>query len=199
VAGARAAAPGLVAGLLRRWTAPAEVEAAPAPAAPAPPVPDAARRAFAAAYRLACEVLEYVTPRLGLVRVALEATGLPARRRALAEIEATLYFRCVQAEVPEAQLGFMPPLTMLLYEDDQAVRRVHVALTGWNEAEALHADAVLVDRALAEEPASPGPTADLFDVGRYRAALFPVSHLHVAFAPFPWLRDLFPAPRRPPR
>ncbi len=183
-----------VGGLLRRWTAPAQVESQAAPPPATPPVVDAARRAFAAAHRLASEVLAYVSPRLAIVKVALAATGLPGRRREMTEIQETLYDESVAAGVPAPQMGFMPPLATLLHGDMTAAQRVHVALTQWGEATTVHADAERVAESLLAATSGRCSALEAFDLGRYRAAIFPVSHLHLSFAPYPWLRDLFPSP-----
>jgi hypothetical protein len=186
------------AGLLRRWTEPAPVERAATGPAPATGVEAArakARQAFEAAHRLAREVLAYVSPRLTVLRVALEATGLPGPRTPLDEIKRTLHPAGVAAGIAEPQLAFLPPLVKLFLADGDAVRRVHPALTQWRAVQTMATEADVLRGALRGAP--PPRAAELvgaYETGKLRAAIYPLTHLHLTFQGLPIVSELFPVP-----
>ena len=197
--GARGAAPVGVMGLLRRWTSPPVARAEPA--APGPPVPtarDKARQAFEAAHKLAREVLAYVSPRLTVLGVALEATGLPGPRRPMEEVKRTLHPAALAAGVAEPQLPFLPPLVKLFFADDAAVRRVQPAIVQWRGVQATTVEAEVLRSALrGAGPARAEALLAAFETGRYRAALYPLTHLHLTFRGVPLVSELFPMPADP--
>ncbi|MDB5095788.1 MAG: hypothetical protein JWM80_209 [Cyanobacteria bacterium RYN_339] len=186
---------GQMKGWLQRWANVAAPDERPA-AVPRPdPVAERARQTFDAARKFASQVLAYVSPRLNVLQVALKSTGLPGKRKPFDEIKRELHPAAVAAGVPEGQLSFLPPLVKLLYGDMGPVRTIHVALVQWEELRGLDGDAEVLAGVMATAP--PPRAGELlreFDVGKYRASIYPLSHLHVSFAPIPYARDLFPAP-----
>jgi hypothetical protein len=191
---AQAGLAGQMKGWLQRWSGPAPADERPA-AAKLEPAADRARQTFQAARKLAAQVLAYVSPRLNVLKVALDATGLPGKRKPMDEIKRELHPAAVKAGVPEGQLSFLPPLVKLLYADMAPVRTIHVALVQWEELKGLNAEAGVLAGAIATAP----PPRDVellreFDVGKYRASIYPLSHLHVSFQGIAYARDLFPPP-----
>ncbi len=191
--------PAGVIGLLKRWTTSPSVERL-APAVPGP-TPQAvaaatrARQAFEAAYKLACEVLAYVSPRLTVLRVALEATGRPGPARPMDEVKRTLHASGVAAGVAAPQMAFLPPLVKLFYADDTAVRRVHPALVQWQGVQATTAEAEVLRGALRSVEGDRGEAlVQAFETGKYRAAIYPLTHLHLSFKGVPLVSELFPVP-----
>ena len=189
-----------VLGLLRRWSGAGTAEQRPAAPAPVDRVAGAllqARQTFDAAHKLAKEILAYVAPRLGVVKVALDATGLPGRRRPMDAIKKTLRADAEQAGVPDAQMNFLPPMVKLFDGSPDAVRRVHPAIVQWQQAQALSAEAdVLVGALRATQADARRGHALLqdFETGKYRAAVYPLTHLHLTFKGLPYVGDLFPPP-----
>jgi hypothetical protein len=99
--------------------------------------------------------------------------------------------RAVPQAVQAAGIGageapWVGHLAKVFIDDQRAAREAHVALVRWDQARAAdqRAQAVLAD------PARLGG----FDTAAYRAAIFPLSHLHVAFRGLPHLGSLFPPP-----
>jgi hypothetical protein len=184
--------PGFV-GMLRKLAEPAAVEALPAHA-PAPGV-DRGREAFEAAHSFVQGVLDYVTPRLDVVKVALDTTGLPGRKAPWEAVAGTLRANAEAAGIPAPHLPWLPPLTQLFYQDMGAVQKAHMAIVQWGDTRRLHGEAEALRRELAALP--PGRQAarlGAFDLGRYRSAVYPVSHLHVSFQGISPLGEFFPAP-----
>lgn len=183
-------------GLLSRWSA-ASVETLPQ-ARQAPPAEDPhllARRTFEAAHTFVGEILAYAGPRLDILRVALEATGLPGPARPLPLIQATLKADAQAAGVPGPQQSFLPPLVRLFLAQPDAVRRVGPAIGQWRGVQALNAEAEVLRLALrTAPPARIGELVGAFETGRYRAAVHPLSHLHITFRGLPVASELFPSP-----
>lgn len=182
-------------GKLKKLGEPPTVEAMPAPAAEAPPAVSRARQAFEAAYELVRGVLEYVTPRLEVVKVALDTTGLPAKKAEWEVVTKTLKPNAVAAGIPEPHMPWLPPLTKLMYQNMSAVQKAHMALVQWGDARRMHAEAEQLTTVIADAP-EPRQESMLasFDLGKYRAAVYPISHLHVSFQGLSPLSDFFPAP-----
>lgn len=191
-----------VLGLLRRWSSGPQVEqkaAAPTPAERLAAALGQARQTFDAAHTLAREILAYVSPRLGVVKVALDATGLPGRKRAMDEIKRTLRADAEKAGVPDAQMGYLPPMVKLFDGSMDAVRRVHPALVQWQEVQSMSAEAeVLIGalRATRADTLRGRQLLDEFETGKYRAAVYPLTHLHLTFKGLPHVADLFPPPAK---
>jgi hypothetical protein len=117
-----------------------------------------------------------------MFKVALDATGLPGRKKPWEEVTQGLQSAGVAAGVPQAQLPWLSTLSKLYYSDMTAVQKTHMALTQWEETRTLHADAELLTDALATaEPARMPVLLGHFDLPRYRAAAYPISHLHLTF------------------
>jgi hypothetical protein len=188
------ARPGFV-GMLKQLGEPAAVEALPAAGASTDPGLARGRQAFEAAYAFVQGVLEYVTPRLDVVKVALDTTGLPGRKAPWEAVAGTLRANAEAAGIPAPHLPWLPPITQLLYQDMGAVQKAHMAIVQWSDTRRLHGEADTLRRALDGLP--PGPQAarlGAFDLGRYRSAVYPVSHLHVSFRGLSPLGEFFPAP-----
>lgn len=181
-----------LAGLLRKLKTSLEAEEAPPPP---PPRPDAALekaiQAFTAARAFVSGVLAYVSPRLQLAAVALEATGLPGKKKPWPEVAKAVVAQ--SAGFDPSQRGWLPPLTKLVYEQPTATQAVHMAVVQWQETRALDVQADLLEAALeTAEPARKGTLLASFDAGKYRAAAFPLGHLHLRFRGQPPLDTLFP-------
>ena len=188
-------------GMLRREAAPDVRRMAtgrPAGLPPArPPLPSVEknRQAFEAALALVAEVLEFISPRLLLVKVSLVATGLPGRKRPWETITQELLPAAQAAGVPQPQMLWLPLLVKLFYTDMTAVQRAHMALVQWDQALKMHTDAGRVQSEMTTEPAGKHRALlDSFHLGKYRAAIYPLSHLHVSFKGLPHLSELFPPP-----
>lgn len=195
-ASAPPARPGFV-GMLKQLGEPAAVEALPAAGAAGAPDPGLARgrQAFEAAHSFVQGVLAYVTPRLDVVKVALDTTGLPGRKAPWEAVAGTLRVNAEAAGIPAPHLPWLPPITQLLYQDMGAVQKAHMAIVQWSDTRRLHGEAEALRRELAALP--PGHQAarlGAFDLGRYRSAVYPVSHLHVSFQGLSPLGEFFPAP-----
>ena len=159
-----------------------------------------ARKGFDQAVRLAREVLAYVSPRLALADVALEATGLPGPRRTWPEIEPALTPGADRAGVAPPLRPWLPLLAQLYLSNMEATRKTHQAVTQWRQARGLGAQADKVDNLLAHAPpASHAALLGSVDAARLRAAVYPLSHLHVHFRGVPHMSTLFPAPDGGPK
>lgn len=185
--------------MLRRLVAPQGTRPLAGTTARTSPLPDTApeQAAFEAAFKLVDRVLEYCAPRLGVVEVALTAAGVPGKRRPWREVEAGMPAIVKQYEVPKPRTQWLFSLTRLVYANPEAARRAHVAVVQWQAARALMDEADLVRRSLASLP----PERQLallrqFNVGKFRASVFPLGNLHMSFKGTPLLQDLFPAPER---
>ncbi|MNS55066.1 hypothetical protein D3C72_878920 [compost metagenome] len=188
-------------GMLKKLADPVAVEPLPAAAAAlgdAPaidPAVNKARQAFDAAFELVQEVLEYVTPRLEVVQVALDTTGLPGRKEPWEVVTKALKPNAVAAGIPEPHLPWLPPFTKLFYQNMAAVQKAHMAIVQWSETRTMHERADALRAGLAATPAPrQGALLESFDLGKYRAAVYPISHLHVSFAGVSPLQDFFPSP-----
>jgi hypothetical protein len=187
--------------MLKKLSDPAAIAPLPAAAAApgeAPAVDPAlirARQAFDAAFELVQDVLEYVTPRLEVVKVALDTTGLPGRKEPWEVVTKRLKPNAVAAGIPEPHLPWLPPFTKLFYQNMAAVQKAHMAIVQWSETRAMHERADALRAGLEATPAPrQGPLLETFDLGKYRAAVYPISHLHVSFAGVSPLQDFFPSP-----
>ena len=183
--------------------------AAPAPPPPPPaPAPTPAgkpmqappkvldqRRLLDAAVELVHNVVERVTPRLQLVQVSLDATGLPTRRKAWPDVERHLPEAAPRAGVAPAQLAFALMTAELFYRDDRAVQLAHTALTQWRQARMLLFEARELQTKL-DNATSPSQLMAIghFHVGKFKATAFPLSHLHMSFRGLVPLQELFPPP-----
>lgn len=189
-------------GMLKKLAEPAAVEplaavgASEAGEAPvADPAVGKARQAFDAAFELVQDVLDYVTPRLEVVQVALDTTGLPGRKEPWEVVTKTLKPNAVAAGIPEPHLPWLPPFTKLFYQNMAAVQKAHMAIVQWSETRAMHERADALRAGLETTPATrQGAMLEAFDLGKYRAAVYPISHLHVSFAGVSPLQDFFPSP-----
>jgi hypothetical protein len=166
----------------------------PAPARPGADDP-AARSRFDAALRLAREVLAYVSPRLALADVALAATGLPGPRRPWPEVEPALAPGAERAGIGAPLRPWLPLLARLFWADLGATRHAHQAVVQWKRARELGEAAEKVDGLLAQAPPPSHPALlRAVDVPHLRAAVYPLSHLHLRFRGVPHLSALFPPP-----
>jgi hypothetical protein len=191
-----AARPGFV-GMLKQLGQPAAVEALPAarPADAPDPAIARSRQAFEASHRFVQGVLDYVTPRLDVVKVALDTTGLPGRKAPWEAVAGTLRANAEAAGIPAPHLPWLPPITQLLYQDMGAVQKAHVAIVQWSDTRRLHGQAETLRGELTGlAPGRQAARLGAFDLGRYRAAVYPVSHLHVSFQGLSPLAEFFPAP-----
>jgi hypothetical protein len=191
-----AARPGFV-GMLKKLGEPAAVEALPAvrPEAALDPGLAKGRQAFEAAHAFVQGVLEYVTPRLDVVKVALDTTGLPGRKAPWEAVAGRLRSNAEAAGIPAPHMPWLPPITQLLYQDMGAVQKAHMAVVQWSDTRRLHGEADALRREIADlPPARQAARLGTFDLGRYRSAVYPVSHLHVSFQGISPLGEFFPAP-----
>ena len=153
------------------------------------------RRAFDQAFKLAREVLGYVSPRLALAGVALDATGLPGPRKPWDQVEPALSPGAERAGVSPPLRPWLPLLAQLFLSDMAATRKTHQAVTQWRQARELGQQAERVDGQLAAAPPVSHPALlRSVDHARLRAAVYPLSHLHVHFRGVPHLSTLFPPP-----
>lgn len=153
------------------------------------------RQTFESAFGFVSDVLRYVGPRLNIAKLALAATGLPGRRRPWDDITGSLLQDGTAAGLSKGHLLWLAHLTRLFYDDTTATQRAHVAVSQWDEAQGLQGDAELLRATLATT--SSARQLDLlgrFNVGKFRAAALPLSHLHLTFKGIPHLQDMFPVP-----
>jgi hypothetical protein len=185
-------------GFLRKIAAdPTIVEgtARPAPPRPVDPAIDKAKQAFEGVMQLVTEVLEYVSPRLHMVKVPLEVIGLPGPKKPWDDVKAKLLPTGQAQGLPPASLKWLPHLAKLFYEDMGAVQKGHMAVVQWVEAQSLFGDAQLLQSALSSAPPDRVKRLlDSFNVGKLRAAIFPLSHLHISFRGVKHLETIFPPP-----
>lgn len=191
---------GRLAELMKSWLAPASV----VKAGPAPALIDAQRadkafeqnkQALEAAIDLVTKVLKGVSPRLHVLEVALSTTGLPGRARDWDDIEEEIPEAGEAAGFSSAQIGWLYHLADLFTADSRATQSAHVAIVQWGQARVLLGEAQLVKETMASGP--PHKSVMLlkeFNLGRFRAAAFPLSHLHLSFKGVNLLQDLFPEP-----
>lgn len=191
---------GRLAELMRAWcTPPAVVKAGPTPeevvAKRMERAADQNRQALDAAIALVTKVLKSVSPRLHVMEVALEATGLPAKARAWEAIEEEIPIAGEAAGFSSAQVGWLFHLADLFTTDARAMQAAHMAIVQWGQARVLLGEAETVRKTM--ETAPPQKSAELlrtFNLGRFRASVFPLSHLHLTFKGLALLQDLFPEP-----
>lgn len=182
-------------GKLREIVGAAQAPAPPPPPPPAPPPEDPARQAFDRARQLVSEVMAYVSPRLSVLGAALRATGLPGRKRPWPEVEDALEAEAASGEMAPANADWLEPVAELFYDDMGATRVAHGAVVQWQQACTLHQDADLLVTSLESTPRERHRTLlGHFNLGQYRAAVYPISHLHVTFKGVPLLSALFPPP-----
>ncbi len=154
-----------------------------------------ARRAFDQALKLAREVMAYVSPRLTLADVALEATGLPTGRKPWPLVEPALMPAAEQAGVIPPLRPWLPLLAQLFLSDAEATRKTHQAVTQWKQARQVNQHAEKVDGLIAQSaPVSHAALLGSVDNARLRAAVYPLSHLHLHFKGVPHMSTLFPPP-----
>lgn len=186
-------------GFLRKLAAdPTIVEGTARPAPPRPaldPAAEKAKQAFEAAVQLVADVLDYVGPRLGMVKVPLEVIGLPGRKQPWETVKATLLPTGQAQGLSPASMKWLPHLAKLFYEDMGATQKAHMAVVQWGDAQALYGDAQLLRSALASAPPERSRRLlDAFNTGKLRAAIFPLSHLHMSFRGVQHLETIFPPP-----
>ncbi|MDB5102113.1 MAG: hypothetical protein JWM80_6534 [Cyanobacteria bacterium RYN_339] len=175
---------------LKAWADPVT-----APTATPPPAPDPARQAFDAATTFVKEVLAYVSPRLFLVKTAYGTTGLPARPKPWAVVGRAVPPAIQAAGIGQAEAPWVGHLAKAFLDDQRASREAQIALVRWENARAVDDRAGKVGEALAQSPPDRvKPLLAAFDLAAYRAAIFPLSHLHVTFQGIPRLHELFPKP-----
>ncbi len=185
--------------LMRTWLAqtavlkagptPAEVEAQRADRAM-----DQNRRALSSAIDLVTKVLKGVSPRLHVMEVALSTTGLPGKARAWDAIEEEIPAAGEAAGFSSAQVGWLFHLADLYTSDPLAMQAAHMAIVQWSQARVLLGEAELVRRTMENAPAKSVQLLKEFNLGRFRASVFPLSHLHLSFRGITLLQDLFPEP-----
>lgn len=190
---------GKLADLMRSWVAPTSiVKAGPTPAEIEAQRAERAleqnRQALAAAIELVSRVLKSVSPRLHVMEVALAATGLPGKARAWEEIEAEIPEAGEAAGFSPAQVGWLFHLADLYTVDPRAMQAAHMVIVQWGQARVLLGEAEMVRRTLESAPAKSVHLLREFNLGRFRASVFPLSHLHLSFKGIPLLQDLFPEP-----
>lgn len=185
-------------GFLRKIAAdPTIVEgtARPAPPRPADPAVEKARQGFESAMTLVADVLEYISPRLMMVKVPLDVIGLPGRKKPWDEVKASLLPTGQAQGLPPASMKWLPHLAKLFYDDMGATQKGHMAVVQWTEAQSLYGDAQLLRSALSQAPPERARRLlDSFNLGKLRAAIFPLSHLHMSFRGVKHLETIFPPP-----
>jgi hypothetical protein len=132
-------------------------------------------------------VLAYVSPRLHLVQTAYGTTGLPAKAKPWSVVGRAVPPAVEAAGIGPGEASWVGHLAKLFLDDARASREAQIALVRWEHARAVDTRAEAVD---AQPALLPG-----FDLAAYRAAIFPLSHLHVTFQGIPRLHDLFPKPQ----
>ncbi|MDB5099052.1 MAG: hypothetical protein JWM80_3473 [Cyanobacteria bacterium RYN_339] len=198
---------GKLVGMVKGWlnTQPPVTAAIPKPSptpAEAPPAPkplgplEQKRLAFDAAIALVQGVLEKVSPRLMVVGFSLKATGMPAKRRPWEEVQAYVPDQGPSQGLQPAQIGWALLLAELFFKEARAVQVAHMAVTQWQQARIQLAEAreLLVDVDEAPE-ARRAPMMDKVHLGKFKAAAFPLSHLHLTFRGMSPLQELFPPPQ----
>lgn len=187
-------------GFLRKLAAdPTVVEgttrSAPPPRPVIDPAVEKAKQAFEGAVQLVADVMEYIGPRLTMVKVPLEVIGLPGRKKPWDDVKATLLPTGQAQGLPPASMKWLPHLAKLFYSDMNATQKAHMAVVQWGEAQTLYGDAQLLQSALASAPPERVKRLlDSFNTGKLRAAIFPLSHLHMSFRGIPHLESIFPPP-----
>lgn len=171
---------------------PASPPQAPVPAAP---VEDPQRQTFESAVALVAGVLEKVGPKLKIVGISLEATGLPKKQRPWEEVERELPEVGPRAGLAAAQVGWALMLAELFYREARAVQAAHIALTQWRQARLMLVEARELQARMEVAP-PPVRRAFLgeFHVGKFKATAFPLSHLHLSFRGMSPLQEMFPPP-----
>ena len=193
-------ATGIFADLMRSWVAPTSVvKAGPTleelEAQRTDRVFDQNRKAIEAAIDLVTRVLKSVSPRLHVMEVALAATGLPGRARDWDDIEEEIPKAGEAAGFSSAQIGWLFHLADLYTADARALQVAHMALVQWGQARVLLGEAEMVrETMLSSPPAKSVQLLKAFNLGRFRASVFPLSHLHLSFRGITLLQDLFPEP-----
>ena len=172
-----------------------------APAKPPPPAPPGPRDLYLKELEAACEtvrqVLDEIAVELVVLRAALDATGLPTKRRPWGEVPATLADLTVRLGLSPVQQSWLLPVAKRLYIDEVAVRRTHIAVTQALEAHRLLAEGARQRKLIPSVGAQRLPAAIAeFHPGKLRAAALPLCRLHVTFADVPVLCRLFPAPAK---
>lgn len=193
-------ATGKLTDLMRNWLGQTSVvKAGPTPAEievqRAERAADQNRLAIGAAIDLVTKVLKSVSPRLHLMEVALAATGLPGKAREWEAIEDELPRAGEEAGFSSAQVGWLFHLADLYTSDPRAMQVAHMAIVQWSQARVLLGEAEMVRRTM--ENAPPAKSIMLlreFNLGQFRASVFPLSHLHLSFRGISLLQDLFPEP-----
>ena len=194
------ASTGRLAELMRSWVAPTSVvKAGPTPdeveAQRVDRLFDQNKHALCSAIDLVTKVLKGVSPRLHVMEVALTATGLPAKAREWEDIEADIPEAGEAAGFSSAQVGWLFHLADLYTADARAMQAAHMAIVQWGQARVLLGEAEVVRETMLNSP----PTKSVallkeFNLGRFRASVFPLSHLHLSFRGITLLQDLFPEP-----
>lgn len=179
--------------MLSRWT---EVETVPAPPPPRPSGHERERQAIAGAVRLAGDILQAVEGRLTLLRIASDLAGPPGRPTPVAQIGRLAADLPPHPVLAPADMGWVAPLAHLFVDDAQAQKSTHMVLAQWDAARERYDEAQVFLTALTH--ASAGTAARLlaeFNTGPLRAAMAPLTRLHVQFGGMRHLQDFFPAPR----
>jgi hypothetical protein len=191
---------GRLAEMMRSWIAPASVvKAGPSPEVLEAQKADRAfeqnRQALESAIDLVVKVLKSVSPRLHVIQVALDATGLPGKAKEWEAIEDEIPEAGEAAGFSAAQVGWLFHLADLFTADMKAMQAAHMATVQWGQARALLGEAETVRETMkAAPPAKSVALLKEFNLGRFRASVFPLSHLHLSFRGMPLLQDLFPEP-----
>lgn len=170
---------------VRRWASAVQVDEL-APSTRPPTAVDRAREAFVAAHDLVTTVLAKVTPRVRLLDISLGATGLPGPKQPWPHVKAAVEAAPARDALQPAHAAWLLPLAKLFYMDAMATQRAHGAVVQWGQAQ----EARKVAETMATRPDALGE----FNVGRYRAAVLPLTHLHLTFRGVRVLQELFPMP-----
>ncbi|MDB5100196.1 MAG: hypothetical protein JWM80_4617 [Cyanobacteria bacterium RYN_339] len=150
-------------------------------------------RELEAAAETARLVLKEVSTELAILRSALYATALPVPRRPWPEVPAEIEAISLVEQLDPVQVTWLTPVAKRLYVDADAVRRAHVCVTQWQDAQALMDSAVRHRHVVRTS----GPDRQLvlmidFHPGKLRASVLPLTHLPATFNGVPVLSRLFP-------
>lgn len=179
-------------GWLRSLVAPPRVNAVQEPGARSVPALVFRKlQALELALELASKVLDYVAPRMLLIRAGLLAAELPGPQIAKQAIAIGR-----KVGVPAAQLEWVHPLAEMFQRDPALAQRAQVAENQFKHASELRAEAEILKASLdTASPENAERFLEQFNPARFKGSLMPLSNLHVTFRGVELLGDLFPSPR----
>lgn len=179
---------------VRSWIAPPVVTEAPAQVVEEPVEPKELV-ALAAAIAFVAKILKHVSSRLSVVRVALDACGVPGTMKAWEEIETRMPTYAKKEALAPAQVQWAFHVADMFTDNQAAVRLASGAVTQWQQSSEQLKLAESVQAQMATAPPERIPVyAERVNVVKLKASAYPLAHLHLTFKGMPPLSDLFPPP-----